>query len=319
MRRTGIAFALGGALVAASAFAPPAEAASKPESLRFLSGSAGGAWYPLTVGIAELFDKQGVKTSTEIGGGNSNVVNLGNGVGDLGMTFTVTVADAAQGKDPFKQKITNLRGLFQLTDLIAHMVVSAESGIKTIPELKGRKAALQQQSAGITSIFRMILEAYGMSEKDLNIVTRGGTGQASDALKDRRAEMYLSGGTLPEAAASEVAASMAIRFLPVDDQHFKKLKEINDGFLRVTIPAGVYKGVDADVPAVAVATFAVANAKMPDDYAYWIVKTLADNIATVRKIHKSIETITPKYMAEFAGAAPHPGAARYYKEIGVLK
>lgn len=308
-----------GALALAAATAAAPVRAAEPESIRFLTGSAGGGWYPLTVGMAEILSKAGARTSTEIGGGNSNVINIANGNGDIGVTFTVTAAAAAQGEAPFKSEITSLRGLFMVANNIVHMVTSQESGIQTVPDLKGRPVALQQQSAGVTSIFRMILDAYGMSEDDLDIVTRGGTGQASAALKDRRADFYVSSGTVPEGAASEVAASLPIRFLPVDDEHFAKIQAMNSGFLRSTLAAGTYTGQDEAVPGVGAPIFVISNESLPDDHAYWIVKTLVENIEEVRKIHQSLASITPEFMASFGGADMHPGAARYYREIGVLK
>ncbi|MBI4184943.1 MAG: hypothetical protein HY521_13215, partial [Proteobacteria bacterium] len=128
--------AFGGAVIAASLlFAPSASQADKPQTIRSLTGSAGGSWYPPSVGIGEILNKAGIKTSTEIGGGNSNVVNISKGTGDIGITFAVTAADAAAGRPPFKEKITNLRGLFALADNLVHMVVTQESGIKAIPDL----------------------------------------------------------------------------------------------------------------------------------------------------------------------------------------
>ena len=269
--------------------------------------------------MAEIFTKAGARTSTEIGGGNSNVINIANGNGDIGVTFTVTAADAAKGEDPFKKPVTSLRGLFSVANNIVHMVASEESGIKTVPDLKGRPVALQQRSADVTSIFKMILDAYGMSEDDMNVVMRGGTGQASATLQDRRAEFYVSSGTVPEGASSEVAASLPVRFLPVDDAHFAKISAMNTGFLRSTLPANTYKGQAEAVPGVGAPIFVVANEKMSDEEAYWIVKTMVDHIEDVRKIHQSLASITPEFMATFGGADMHPGAARYYREIGVLK
>jgi TRAP transporter TAXI family solute receptor len=311
---------LGGLLAATLVLTQPAAfAASKPDSLRFYAGSAGGAWYPWVVGIADIFTKAGVKTSAELGGGASNIVNISNKRGHLGVTFTVTAVDAAQGEDPFKSKITNIRGLFTLADNLVEMVATRESGIKTIPELKGRKVALQQQSAGVTGLFRMILKSYGMSENDLNIVTRGGTSQCSAALQDRRAEFYVSSGGIPAGTTSEIAVAMPIRLLPVDDAHFAKLLKINPGFLRSFFPAGTYRGQDEVVPGVGAPLFVVGHETMPEDHAYWIVRTLVEHIKDFRAIHESLKAMTPEFMASFSGIPMHPGAAKYYKEIGVLK
>ena len=318
-RRPLLAAAVPLAALLACLLSPVAVQADKPEAIRSLTGSAGGSWYPLSVGMAKILGDADIKASVEIGGGNSNPVNISRGNGDIGITYAMVAALAAQGQKPFKAPITNIRGLFAIADNLIHMVVTQASGIKTIPDLKGRKVALQSTSAGATSIFRMILRTYGMSEDDLKIVMRGGSTQSSSAVRDRRAHFYLAGGAPPDGTVAEVAVSLPIGLLPVDDQHFAELLKINPGFLRGELPGGVYKGVDNPIPAVNAPIFMIARDAMPEDHAYWIVKTLAENLADLRKIHRALANITPAKMANFGGAPMHPGAARYYKEAGVLK
>ena len=162
-----------------------AAAIKKPDSLRFLTGSAGGSMEVLGVGMANILTKAGVKTSPELGGGNSNIVNIASGMGDIGLTFTVSAHLASRGDAPFKSKTTKRRLLCVVSDFVLYMIASKESGIKSVPDLKGKPVALQQMSAGVTSLFQLALDAYGMSEKDLKIITRGGTGQCKAALQDR--------------------------------------------------------------------------------------------------------------------------------------
>ena len=63
----------------------------------------------------------------------------------------------------------------------------------------------------------------------------------------------------------------------------------------------------------------VAHESMPDDHAYWIVKTLVEHIKDFREIQESLKAMTPEFMASFSGIPMHPGAAKYFKEIRVLK
>lgn len=199
------------------------------------------------------------------------------------------------------------------------MIATEKSGIKSVPDLKGKPVALQQMSAGITSVFQLTLDAYGMSEKDLKIVTRGGTGQCIAAVKDRRADFFVAGATIPSGDISEISTILPVKILSVDDVHFQKLRKKTPVFLKTIIPAGTYKRQDADVIGVGAPTIVFANESFPDDYAYWIVKTFVENIDNLRAVSKALKTISPEFMATPAGIKIHPGAARYLKEIGVLK
>ncbi|MBI4182777.1 MAG: TAXI family TRAP transporter solute-binding subunit [Proteobacteria bacterium] len=298
--------------------ARPAAADSKPDTLRFLSGTSGGPWYPIVVGLSEILTKAGARTTTEVGAGNSNIINISKGAGDLGFAPTPAAASAAMGEAPFPSKITNVRGLFKAFDSLIELVATKDSGIKAIPDLKGRKVALQEINAGVTPFFRMMLATYGMSEDNLSIVMRGGAGQAMAAVQDRRADFFLQAGPYPSSATSQLAATRPVTLLSVDEAHFKELLKLNGGFTRETVRGGAYRGQDADFPGVFFAVFTIANETMPDDHAYWVVKTIVQHLGEVQKFHKMMEGLSAKGMANFAGAPMHPGAVRYYKEAGAL-
>ena len=295
-----------------------ASAQSIPEKVVILGGNTGGAWYPISIGLGKILTEAGTKGNGGIGGGNSNVLKVSAGEVEAGFTYSVTAAMAIAAEGPFKQKITNIRGLCFLWDNILQIPVTVASGVKTVSDLKGKPFALQPLSAGTTTIFRNLLAAYGLSENDLKVVVRGGVAAGKSAVQDRRAIGFQSASAYPLAAISEIAVSIPIRLLGVGDKALEKMKEMNAGYQRAVIPAGVYKGQDKEVRSVGAGTIVIVNEKMPEQYAYWIVKALGDRIKEVRAVHKGLSHLTIKEMAKVSGVKMHPGAVKYFKEVGAL-
>jgi TRAP transporter TAXI family solute receptor len=310
----------GGLIGAAILLSAHAEAVAAPDKVTVLGGSARGSWYPIAVGIGKILKDAGTRGSARIGGGNANVVSVSTGQAEAGITFNFTAAMAAKGEAPFKSKITNLRAISGLFDNFMHLVVTQDSGIKTVPGMKGKRFSMQSETASTTTMFRIILRAYGMTpEKDLNIVFRGSQKKGAEAMMDRRADGLSTSTIWPTGVVTELAVSRPIKLIDIDDAGYKKIQAINPGLKRYTLPAGTYKGQDKPVKGVGSMTALIVNESMSDADAYWITKVLADNIKDVQGLHKGMRSMTVKSMAQVEGIPMHPGAARYYKEMGLLK
>jgi len=305
--------------IAATIGGHPVHAESMPEKVTVLGGNTGGAWYPISMGIGQLLADAGTKGTGGLGGGNSNIISVSTGQAEMGLTFTVTAAMAANGEEPFKNKVNNVRGLAFLFDNFFHILVTQESGVRTVADLKGKAFASQPVSAGSTTFFRMILGAHGLNgEDDLDIVVRGGTKQGSEAVQDRRAVGFMSGSIVPLGIIAETCVSVPCRLLGIDDANLKSLKEINDGFQRSVLPAGTYQGVPDAVDGIGVGTILVVNEAMPEGEAFWIVKQFAERIDALRAVHQGLGGITVEDMAKVAGVPMHPGAEKYFKQVGVM-
>ena len=299
---------------------PAAGAQSKPEKVVILGGNTGGTWYPISIGLGKILSNAGTKGSGGIGGGNSNIISVSTGKVEAGFTYSVSAAMAGAGEGPFKnKKTTNLRGLCALWDNVLQVPVTVASGVNTIADLKGKKFALQPLSSGTTTIFRNVLASYGLSEKDLDVVVRGGPGAGKSAVQDRRAIGFQSASTFPMSVISEVATSIPIKLLAISDESLAKMKKMNSGYQRAILPAGTYKGQAKEIPSVGAATIVIVNENMSEDHAYWIVKTFHEKIEEVRTLHKGLRNLTVEKMTKIAGVEMHPGSKKYFKEIGVLK
>ncbi|MGE0724614.1 MAG: TAXI family TRAP transporter solute-binding subunit [Alphaproteobacteria bacterium] len=306
------------ALAAFAAAAPSiADDGKKPQQVTIFTGPQGGSWYAMGGGFAKLFSDSGVRANAEVGGGISNVAVVSQGRGELGFTMSIVPRVAEEGQEPYKQKITNVRGIAGLGPNLVHIVVAASSGVTTVKDLKGKKFASQPVGNVTTEAFKAVLAANGMSEADLDL-TRGGQGYGAAQLKDRRIIGFTATTLPPSPAFSEAAQSVPVVFLPIDDATLAKMRESNPGYTRAVIKAGTYNGQAADVPTASTDLLIITRAETPEPEAYWMTKVLIEKIADLRKIHSSLGDLTPKSMARTPGIALHPGAMRYYKEKGML-
>src|SRR3989441_8562251 len=109
------------------------------------------------------------------------------------------------------------------------------------------------------------------------------------------------------------------RILPMDDDLLKYLEGF--GLARGVVPAGSYKDVVNNtqaIPTITMANTIVANAKVPEGPVYEFTKILLGDLEAVRKVHPAFKDFNPKDAVRLANVPLHPGAAKAYKEAGLL-
>ena len=287
-----------------------------PDKLSIASGVSGGNWYIMAAGFSKILGDKGAKVNVEIGGAVANVMSVSRGDVEMGMTFDFVPAMGRSGEKPFTGKVTNVRGVAGFPPSFTHVLVAQDSGIKTFADLKGKKFATQRVGTGSQYAFAKLLLAHGLTEKDLQLFV-GGQSYAVNNIKDRNVVGMTATTAFPGSKITELMTTRRMRFLEVSDEAYAKIKEINPGLIRFTLPAGTYRDQDAALPGIGTGTIFVVNASMPEDEAYWITKTMAENIEALRKIHGSLKKMTKEDVATFAGLEAHPGSLRYFKEVGL--
>lgn len=291
------------------------------QNLVFASGTVGGVWYPLGGAIAEIWQKNipGLTIDVRPGGGLANVESVG--MGKAGVTFTNASDsyDAMVGKEPFKQAFPDIKYMTNLYNHYLYFIVPADSKIKSIKDLKGKSICPGARGAGGELMVRRLLEINGMSYNDLAKVNYVGHADAVSLMQDGHLDAWLPLLALPNSAVMELATTKAIKFVPISDEEIKKMNEINKGYTKLVIPANTYKGVNEDVSAVGTICGMSINGKVSEDLAYQLTKTLVENRKSLGTVFDSLKELTPEQMAADAGIPWHPGALKYFKEIGVIK
>ncbi len=289
--------------------------------LKLMTGPMGGSWYPLGGAIADSIQKgiPGVTLAVAPGGGVANVEAVEFGKCEIGFSNSSSGVDGVYGRTPFKQKMPNMRQLANLYPQYFQMVVLENSGIKTVADLKGK--AISPGPKGFTGEFAslQILQVYGLSYKDMSKVQHVGYNDAVALMKDGHCDAWLFCTTIPAASVMDLASTRKIRLISLPDDKIKAMQKINAGYIRRDIPKGTYQGVDYDVHGFGFFTHLIISAKLPDDLVYNITKTLVKDLPRYGDVVKDMKGITPNDLALDIGIPFHPGALKYYKEIGALK
>src|SRR5579864_2891376 len=214
--------------------------------------------------------------------------------------------------------LRRLRVIASLFPEAAHLVVRAESPIHSLTDLKGKTVSLGEVGSGTAADAGVLLAAAGLGEKAL---TRKNLrpGPAAEELKAGTLDaMFLVGG-YPVPAIRELAASVPVRLVPIEGKFVDALRK-DFSFYRLTnIPAGSYPGIDTDTMSLGFSALWVVNADVDSDLVYAITQALW-NPATGKLLAdlNPIGSHIRLFRALDGLSVPlHPGAARYYRELGM--
>lgn len=306
----------------APAPAPAEQPAAEPyalptKTLSMVSGPTGGTFLTVAAGAAEIYSKNGLAVDALNGGGAQNIISVSTGQADLGITYLTTLPLALEGKGDFTEKFDNVSVLYAIAPNLEQICVLSETGITTIPELKGQKFGGSLIGQGSQIILNEVLSVYGMSEDDM-IMTRGSQTECAELIKDKQVVAWGACTGCPSATVMDISTAREVTFLGMTDEELDKLIEINPGYVKSVIPAGTYNGQDKDVQVACSYTVMIVNNDMDEELAYWMTKTMVENVAAYQAVHGSLANFSAEMMVDVGDMPLHPGAIRYYKEIGVL-
>lgn len=288
------------------------------------SGWVVGVYYPIAGAMSRVvYDANiGIRLTVESSGASAaNAGLIASGDADLAIVQNDIAFYAYEGVTlpRFEQEpVKNMRGVLALHREPVQLVARADSGIRTIADLKGKRVAVGPLGSGTEANAAQYLEAYGLTFDDLGRVERLGAAEASDYLKDGRidAAFYTTG--IGAAAIQDVAVVTPIVLVPVPDDRLAWLRERYPFYVRQIIPGGVYAGVDEDVPTASVRAILVARAELEDDIVYNILKAAFDNLDTIHGVHSAAREITLEGATDGIPIPLHAGAERFYRDAGAL-
>jgi len=286
-----------------------------------MTGPMGGSWYPLGGAIADLIQKDipGSSVSVQPGGGIANVMGVQGGKADIGFGNSSSSVDGVAGRPPFKGATNNVMQLANLYPQYYQMVVLDDSGIKTVADLKGKAICPGPKGHTGELLSQQVLKIYGLSYEAMSKINHVSYSDAVALMKDGHAHAFLLGTTIPASSILDLATNKKIRLLSLPDDKIKELKKMNAGYLKRVIPKGTYPGVGTDTQGVGYFTHLIISAKLPEDVVYKITKTLCSNLKRMAQVVKDMEGVKPADLALDIGVPFHPGALKYYKEIGAIK
>jgi TRAP transporter TAXI family solute receptor len=213
--------------------------------------------------------------------------------------------------------LKNLRVIAALYPEEIHVVVRADSTIRNLRDLKGRRVALGEPESGTLADARLVMEAAGINECDIKAAYLR-LSEASDALIQGRIDAFFYMGGYPVPAITDTGATIPTRLVPIPPDAAERLARRFSFFTADAIPGGTYRGIDSATPTVSTMALWLVREETRDDLVYAITKALWSD-ATRRLLSASPVGVRIRLADAFDGVAIpfHPGAARFYREAGL--
>jgi TRAP transporter TAXI family solute receptor len=313
-------------VLAAFFFMEGFEIKAQAQTKRLSIGTAdtGGVYYIYGGGIAKLISSNipnTVATAEVTPGAVDNVKMLQNNSIDLGFTKSDIAAEGTKGIGPFASTgKVQVRVIANLYPDIAHVVVSAGSGINKIEEMRGKRISTSAPGSGHEMVAQKILETAGVDVKDIKR-ERVSLSESVNAFKDRKIDGFFFATGLPAASMLDLASTPGISYKILEVQSY--LKGITDRhgpiYIEAVIPKGTYARLDQDVRTLGVPVIFVTTESMDEKLVYDITKLLFEKKADLVAVHKEAQKLTLKNAVAVSSVPYHPGAIRYYKEQGAWK
>ncbi|MFJ4110382.1 TAXI family TRAP transporter solute-binding subunit [Pseudomonas sp. NPDC089758] len=307
--------------LASTLLAACATAQAAPTFINILTGGTSGVYYPIGVGISQIYSHgiEGSKTSvqaTKASVENLNLLQAGRG--ELAFALGDSVADAWKGdaEAGFKAPLKKLRAIAGTYPNYIQIVASKESGITSLEDLKGKRISVGAPKSGTELNARAIFKAAGLSYQDLGKVEYLPYAESVELIKNRQLDATLQSSGLGQAAIRDLAATLPVVFVPVPAAIVSKIG--NSAYQPASIPANTYDGQDAEVPTVAITNILVTRADISDDLAYDMTRLIFDNLPRLVTAHSAASDIQPQNAAKNLPIPLHPGAERYFKEKNLL-
>ncbi|MDR0466876.1 MAG: TAXI family TRAP transporter solute-binding subunit [Deltaproteobacteria bacterium] len=291
-----------------------------------LTGPSSGIYFPIGGAFSTFIGTLGYKTSATATGATAENINaLLTGQGEMAIAMADAVIQAVEsfgayeGKPPAK----NLRAMMGLWPNVCQIVTTADSGIKTFADLKGKRVGVGAPNSGVELNARMMFEAHGMSYKDCRVDYLS-YGEAIDQMKNGLCDVAFVTSGLGNATIRELGSTKKIAFVPVEGPALEKLVAKYPFYIPFKIPAAVY-GAEKDTTTAAVMNIMLVDVKLPDAVVY----DLLDNLYSPKgqeAVHASHATAKANILPETAlrgilgtSVPLHNGAIQYYKDKGLLK
>ncbi|MCO5100049.1 MAG: TAXI family TRAP transporter solute-binding subunit [Burkholderiaceae bacterium] len=313
-----------GTLVAACALslAGAGSALAQQQFINVLTGGTSGIYYPLGVSLTQIYGKaiptaKATVQSTKASAENLNLLQAGRGEIALTLGDALSLAWKGDADAGFKTPLNKLRGVSATYSNYIQIVASADSGIKTMADLKGKRISVGAPKSGTELNARSILKAAGLTYGDFAKVEYLPFGESVELIKNRQLDVTLQSAGLGVASIRDLATSVNIVVVPIPADVVAKVGDA--AYQSAMIPANTYQGQAADVPTAAIANFLVTHEGVSEELGYKMTKALFENLDQMVSAHAAAKQISLQNATKGMPVPLHPGAEKYYREKGVLK
>ena len=284
------------------------------------TGGTAGTYYPLGGEIAALWMKhiQDLDVSVQSSGGSIDII----------IKFIIQEAElstvqndpmyyAYQGDQDFfnGEVIDSFVAIGSLYPELVQVVVAGDSDIKTIEDLKGKKVSVGAVGSGVYFNAVQLLEMAGLTLDDIQPQYLS-FDESSTSFQNRQLDAFFITAGLPNPAIMDVASRQEVRLFGLTEDQMGALSEKYSFYVPVVVEAGTYQGMKEAVTVPSMNAVLICRKELPEDLVYQMTKVLFENKDEMT--HAKKEFINGEYGVGGIPVPYHPGAERYFKEIGLL-
>ena len=295
----------------------------KTDAPRYISlGTApsGGAFFVVGGAIAQTASaapgNHWVVTAEATKGTQENIRRIAKGELEFALANASISYFAVRGEEGWDAS-QPIASVMTLAPNVAMFITPSASGIQSIGDLRGKRVCVGPAGAGFEFFIKPLLKAHGLTYDDFTPLNNTQDGAVA-MLGDGSADAAFLGGAVPTASITQACASQDITFIPFDDTARTQLIEAYPFFHAAVVPAGTYRGQDQAFAGLNVGSMHLITSQTADeDMVYQFTKAIYENRDAVTQRHPAGKAINPKNAARNLGIPYHPGAVRFYREIGI--
>lgn len=288
--------------------------------LKMATGGTTGTYYAYSGTVSQVLSQKVENLSFDVqstGASKANIYLVSDNEADIAIVQNDVMYYAHKGTDLFAgEKISGFSAMAGVYAEVCQIVSTSE--ITSIEDLRGKRVSVGDIGSGVEFNARQILEAYDITFDDI-IVNNLSFGDSATALKDAKIDAFFCVAGAPTTAIVELATSNQINLLEIDDEHAAKLIQKYPFYTKFDVPGGTYKGVEAKAQTVAVVATYIVSDRLSEDLVYKMTKALFENAEEITVGHPKGAELDPAYSISSISIPMHPGAEKYYREVGVLK
>jgi TRAP transporter TAXI family solute receptor len=296
--------------------------AAAEQFINILTGGTSGIYYPLGIGLSNIDSKalpdakvsvQATKASVE----NLNLLEAGRGEAAITLGDSLSQAWAGVEDAGYAKPLRDLRGISAMHANYVQIVARADSGIRTLADLKGKRVSVGAAKSGTELNARAVFAAAGLKYSDFSKVEYLPYEQSAQLVQNRQLDVTLQSAGLGNPALRDLANNADIVFIPIPPEVIAKIgdKAYADG----KIPANTYKGQTADVPTAKIGNFLVTRIGVSTDTVYRMTKAMYEHLDELVAAHAAAKSIKLENAIAGMPIPLHPGAEKFYREVGLIK
>ncbi len=308
---------------------PDEEVALEQDGFVLGSGPMGSGWYPINMTQGEIWmDELPVTISVVEGDAYGNIrMPARSEELDMGMTFTACFMESQEGIGFFEEDgaLDGVKAMTSLYPAFYTIGVLDDSGVEEIEDLVGKDLYVGPPEGIGEQAFRLVLEQHDITFEDIEeaggSISHGGYDDGATMLRDGVVDaMAGSLGTYEVISLMEIDAMTSVDLVSIPEETVNALVDLELGYAPGEIPAGVYSGQDEDVNTFSLFAVLVIDEEISEDDVYALTKTFWENLDRLQEEHPERGEFfdVENAMQGVPEDQFHPGALRYFEEVGIV-